>query len=326
MSSSLKNLTINDTGSVTLPVGSTAQRPTAAAGMTRFNNSLGAEEYYNGSAWVSKKPMTYNADFIVVGGGGGGGGNGPGPGTGGGGGGGGVVLGNIPIVVGTVYAASIGTGGSGGSSAGSVAGTAGSSTTLTNNSSGQTFTAYGGGPGGNAGNTSNPATLNGGSGGGGTTGIPLAGSTTQTYQNGVLCYGSPGTAGTYPSAGGATSSGSANTGVGGNGYPTNITGSITYYGGGGGTWAGTSVVTANGGLGGGGGLGTGPTDAAGTPNTGGGGGNSYSSSPGGTGGSGVVIVLIPNPFWSGTTTGSPTVTYTTSGAVVKFNAPGTFTG
>lgn len=48
----LKNTTINDTGYLTLPVGTTAQRPTVANGQTRYNSSLGLMEYYNGTAWV----------------------------------------------------------------------------------------------------------------------------------------------------------------------------------------------------------------------------------------------------------------------------------
>lgn len=49
---SLKNTIINDTGNLTLPVGSTGQRPSVATGQTRFNSSLGLMEYYNGSTWV----------------------------------------------------------------------------------------------------------------------------------------------------------------------------------------------------------------------------------------------------------------------------------
>jgi hypothetical protein len=48
----LKNTTINDTGHLTLPSGTTAQRPgSPTAGMIRYNSSLGAVEYYNGSTW-----------------------------------------------------------------------------------------------------------------------------------------------------------------------------------------------------------------------------------------------------------------------------------
>jgi hypothetical protein len=34
------------------PAGTTAQRPTPAAGMMRFNTTLVVMEYYNGTAWV----------------------------------------------------------------------------------------------------------------------------------------------------------------------------------------------------------------------------------------------------------------------------------
>jgi len=48
----LKNTVINDTGHITLPSGTTAQRPTPSAGMIRYNSSLGTLEYYNGSGWI----------------------------------------------------------------------------------------------------------------------------------------------------------------------------------------------------------------------------------------------------------------------------------
>jgi hypothetical protein len=46
-------LAVSGTGALTLPVGTTAQRPTPVTGMTRFNSTSTATEYYNGSAWVS---------------------------------------------------------------------------------------------------------------------------------------------------------------------------------------------------------------------------------------------------------------------------------
>jgi hypothetical protein len=49
---SLKNTIINDTGNLTLPVGSTAQRPSAAVGQTRFNSTLGVMEYYGSAGWT----------------------------------------------------------------------------------------------------------------------------------------------------------------------------------------------------------------------------------------------------------------------------------
>jgi cytoskeletal protein CcmA (bactofilin family) len=43
---------INSTGALKLPVGTTAQRPTAAAGQIRFNSTLARFEGYNGTAWL----------------------------------------------------------------------------------------------------------------------------------------------------------------------------------------------------------------------------------------------------------------------------------
>jgi hypothetical protein len=44
----LKNTTINDTGYIQIPVGTTAQRPASpTSGMIRFNTSLGYVEVYN---------------------------------------------------------------------------------------------------------------------------------------------------------------------------------------------------------------------------------------------------------------------------------------
>ena len=51
MSSSFQTTVINDTGSVTLPSGTTAQRPSAASGQLRYNTSLGLTEFYDGSTW-----------------------------------------------------------------------------------------------------------------------------------------------------------------------------------------------------------------------------------------------------------------------------------
>ena len=43
---------INSTGALKLPVGTTAQRPTAAAGQIRFNSDLSRFEGYNGTDWL----------------------------------------------------------------------------------------------------------------------------------------------------------------------------------------------------------------------------------------------------------------------------------
>jgi len=44
---------IGSTGALTLPVGTTAQQPTPATGMIRFNSDTGNIEVYNGTAWVT---------------------------------------------------------------------------------------------------------------------------------------------------------------------------------------------------------------------------------------------------------------------------------
>ena len=51
----LASLTINDTGYLELPRGTTAQRPSSpAAGYLRFNTTVNAPEVYSGSAWVGE--------------------------------------------------------------------------------------------------------------------------------------------------------------------------------------------------------------------------------------------------------------------------------
>lgn len=47
----LQNVTLNSSGAVTVPVGTTSQQPTPAAGMLRFNSDTQGFEGYNGTAW-----------------------------------------------------------------------------------------------------------------------------------------------------------------------------------------------------------------------------------------------------------------------------------
>ena len=47
------DLSVTSTGSVKLPVGTTAQRPTAATGKIRYNSTLGSYEGYDGASWSS---------------------------------------------------------------------------------------------------------------------------------------------------------------------------------------------------------------------------------------------------------------------------------
>lgn len=48
----LQNVTLNSSGAVTLPVGTTGQQPTPAVGMIRFNSDTGQFEGYNGLIWT----------------------------------------------------------------------------------------------------------------------------------------------------------------------------------------------------------------------------------------------------------------------------------
>ena len=49
----LKNTIINDTGHITLPIGTVAQRPaTPTSGMTRFNTATSVIEFFNGEIWI----------------------------------------------------------------------------------------------------------------------------------------------------------------------------------------------------------------------------------------------------------------------------------
>lgn len=51
------NITFSSTGHIKVPVGTTAQRPTAATGMIRFNTTRGCFEGYTGSNWVNMSPL-----------------------------------------------------------------------------------------------------------------------------------------------------------------------------------------------------------------------------------------------------------------------------
>ena len=66
------NVSVTGTGALTLPVGTTAERPTPTTGMTRFNSTSGFLEFYNGAAWTGWTGV-YAANFLIVAGGGAGG-------------------------------------------------------------------------------------------------------------------------------------------------------------------------------------------------------------------------------------------------------------
>lgn len=149
-------------GALTIPVGTTAQRPTnPALGMVRWNTTIGAMEVYVGdNYWYKMAASGYVVDFVAIGAGGGGGGS-DGGGLGAGGATGGIVWGTTSFIPGSSYSIYIGGGGSPGATnaAGSGGGTGG---------------ANGGGNGGNAGGSGSSGA---GGGGGGWSGFAYPGPT-----------------------------------------------------------------------------------------------------------------------------------------------------
>jgi len=255
-------------------------------------------------------PMTssgesYTADVLVVAGGG--------AGDGGGGGAGGYITTTPSFAVGKTYTITVGAGGTG------QGGNGGNSRI---NGVSYDGTAIGGGGGYRVGGSGGGAWEPNSVGGAGTSGQGFAGGN---------AGGAVGNYGAGGGGGGASQvgvSGSGTTpGTGGNGLASSITGSSVYYGGGGGGGSPDNRYprTTAGGLGGGGTSYYASADA-GTPNTGGGGGSAYP--PLGiyaNGGSGVVILRIPTANYTGTVTGSPTVTTDGSHKVVKFTSSGSYT-
>ena len=262
-----------------------------------------------GPASAASSPVTpssgFSAEYLVVAGGGGGGWE-----VGGGGGAGGLLANTLTAAIGTAYTVTVGAGGAG--ATGRPGGSGGFASVF------GAISATGGGKGGN--NDSDQT--NGGSGGGAgegpstTPGIAGQGTAGGSADDGTGASGGGGGAGFAGGNGGGSG------GVGGNGASSSITGTPTTYagGGGGGRFGG------GGSAGGSGGGGTGAIAAGaggdGTANTGGGGGGSSSTNfapiqryPGGSGGSGIVIIKIPD---TRTATFSAGVTSSLSTAVSGF--------
>ena len=302
------------TGYFALPSGTTAQRPgSPTVGMIRYNTTESEYESYGGTEWgrILTANYPYEITLLSIAGGGGGADQ-----HAGGGGGGGKLTSTTSLSPGTIYTAAVGAGGSNGSQ-----GINGNNSTFTGVSP-----AIGGGGGarGGAGNS-------GGSGGGGPTGG--AGTAGQGFAGASGGSGNTGYAGGGGAgAVGVTNSGN-NGGAGGAGSASSITGSAITYGGGGGGGSGN----AGGGLGGTGGTGGGGRGSnnmtggvAGTANLGGGGGGgggqtNIGYSNGAPGGSGVIILSVPTAKYSGTTTGSPTITTSGANTIIKFTSSGTYT-
>jgi hypothetical protein len=273
----------------------------------------------------SPQPAAGNMSFLVIAGGGGGsryGGGGAGglrTSYGNTSGGGSASESDITLAAGT-YTITVGAGGSGGNRAASSNGANSTVSTITSTGGGNGWSSY------------SPTVINGGSGGGGnTSNAGGTGTANQGFDGGPAGYGFGSTyngtgGGGASQAGQASGSTSGTAGNGGNGLAVTITGaSVTYAGGGGGS----DYQTSAGGTGGtgGGGNGTGwqngatpetPNGTTGTTNLGGGGGGGMN------GGSGVVILRLATSEYSGTTTGSPTVTTDGDYTILKYTGSGTY--
>lgn len=288
----LQSLNINDTGNLTLPSGTSANRPTTNYTVVRWLTSgatvLTGSATTTATSWTCPTGVT-NIEVLAVGGGGGGGG------WGGGGGAGGLVYNNAyPVTPGTVYNISIGAGGAKGTSAYTVGGNGGNTVFGTiraiGGGGGGAWPSYPGVSGGSGGGGSGTSTFGLGTPGQGQNGGPSPNTTTSSPYQG---HGGGGGAG-WPGSQGSGVTG----GAGGNGLAYSISGSsVTYAGGGGGHSPGDgNAAVAPGGTGGGGQGGNyyNPASATdGTNGLGGGGGGNWGGDAAraiGAGGSGVVII------------------------------------
>jgi len=339
-------LEIAGTDAMSVPSGTTAQRPTARNGMIRYNSTEDELEAYIDGAWsnVDVTVPPYSVSWLVVAGGGSGsGGRSAGSGGGGAGGyrssynsetsgGGASAESALSFEVGTTYTVTIGAGGAGQEDLGGLQG--GNSSISGSDIS--TITSIGGGGGQNM---YGHGQSGGSGGGGGYGGSGYAGTSGQGYAGGADLYHG---GGYYGGGGGGGASEVGKQGVssparvagdGGDGRASTITGSsVTYAGGGGGAERFGDLAGGSGGAGGGadGRRGNSTEDGiAATANTGGGGGAAGGDSTGqdgGAGGSGVVILRMPTGNYSGTVTGSPTVTTDGNDTIVKFTSSGTIIG
>ena len=297
----LASLSVNDTGSLTLPSGTSANRPSLSSTVIVqwTNTGTQAVSVTSGSAtttttsWTCPTGVTSIEVLVVAGGGGGG------SGSGGGGGAGGVIYNSaFPVTPTTTYTITVGGGGAG----------TGNNSARGSNGSNSIFgalTALGGGGGASI---SAQGGVTGGSGGGDS-------HTGQVPGSGTAGQGNPGgkaTLAAYDEAGGG-GGGAGETpapafgiqitsqtlaGLGGTGLAFNTSGVSAYYAGGGAGGVMRGSLPQRGGLGGGGnGAGNGTNATNGTASTGGGGGGGgrsdlspAASNTGGTGGSGIVII------------------------------------
>ncbi len=292
-------------------------------------------------------PTGKMAFLNVAGGGGGGGKTSSGNTRGGGGGGGGLKTSygtlsgggasaesNITLAAGT-YTITVGAGG--GKSTGSGTGISGGDSSIAGPSL-TTITSAGGGGGGDFQVQGAAGGSGGGYGGAGGTGTTTcaggAGTASQGFNGGGVNGGSGVDAGGGGGAGECGGFGvfrQAYGGVGGSGLMVTITSNGKYYAGGGGGGSDSNGLAPRlGGVGGGGYGASGPVGGVGNisepgvVNTGGGGGGEGSNGTPGDGGSGIVVIRLNTSDYSGTTTGSPTVTTDGVYTVLEYTGSGTY--
>jgi len=300
----------------------------------------------NDGAVAMETAQTITCDFLCIAGGAGGGKNRSGGGGAGGyrnsyssetSGGGGSSETALELTTGVQYTVVVGAGGAG-SNNNNKSGTNGVDSSISGTGI-TTITSVGGGGGGagdQPGADSNVG-KDGGSGGGGAgsyTGTPAfdggSGTTNQGFDGGTGNRTGSGQ-NTGGGGGGASAAGDAGSGSqggnGGNGLSSSIDGSATTRTGGGGGSGQDSYPGGTGGSGGGGNGNTNSTGVAGngTVNTGSGGGAAHDATPAGNGGTGLVFLRLATSDYSGTTTGSPTVTTSGSDTIIKFTGNGTYT-
>jgi hypothetical protein len=276
---------------------------------------------------TNEVPQTVSIDFLVVAGGGGGGND-----DGGGGGAGGYRTSTQSISPGTAITVTVGDGGAGNGGPSS-SGADGSDSSISG--TGITTITSSGGGGGSTGGGQNARNGGSGGGGGGTT-MPSPGGSGNTPSTSPSQGNNGGDGATSPQRGGGGGGGAGEAGntdghsYGGDGTSNSITGSAVFYAGGGGGSTRVDGTQRPGGDGGGGAGGTDTpqtTASDATANTGGGGGGGAGNTPqtGGDGGKGVVILSVPTADYTGTTTGSPTVTTSGSNTIMQFNGSGSYT-
>ena len=296
--------------------------------VTVFDTDLNSSSIARTTVIASNPP--YDIDYLVIAGGGAGCG-GYADGSGGiggpGAGAGGMQDSTLSsVATATELTITVGAGGSTGGTGFYAHGTSGTDSSIAGSGI-TTVTSIGGGY---AGSRLGSAPDSGGSGGG------AASHTGHAGGSGTVGQGNDGGAASSPRAssggGGKGAVGSTTStisgGAGGAGQNNSITGtSVGYAGGGGGgatTLGGGGSASHGGGSGGGPGA-AGGTTTANTGGGGGGGGGGNSAGVASAGASGVVILKVATSNYTGTTTGSPTVTTDGSDTVIKFTSSGTYT-